>query len=125
MPRNLSNAGPYEAASVPDVDAARQTAFEAIDRMADTMASRFTSGISPVSLTLAWLDWAMHLQTSPGKQMEMVQKAMRKASRLGTYTLSAMSDEAAECCIEPLAGDNRFRSEAWPGGSAWKARHAA
>ncbi|MCB9960577.1 MAG: alpha/beta fold hydrolase [Hyphomonas sp.] len=113
MPRNLSNAGPYEAASVPDVDAARQTAFEAIDRMADTMASRFTSGISPVSLTLAWLDWAMHLQTSPGKQMEMVQKAMRKASRLGTYTLSAMSDEAAECCIEPLAGDNRFRSEAW------------
>ncbi|HRX73647.1 MAG TPA: alpha/beta fold hydrolase [Hyphomonas sp.] len=97
----------------PDADAPRQAAFEAIDRMADTLVSRFSGGISPVSLAMAYMDWALHLQAAPGKQMEAVQKAARKSSRLATYMLSALSNEQAECCIEPLAGDNRFRSEAW------------
>ena len=116
MPRSKSDKGTSPNAdrlNPPDVDAPRQAAFEAIDRMQDTMISRFSGGISPASLTLAYMDWALHLQASPGKQLEAIQKAHRKVSRLSTYMLSTLNQEEAECCIEPLPGDNRFRGEAW------------
>ena len=96
-----------------DFDAARQAAFEAMDRMRDTLISRFSSGVSPASLALAYMDWALHLQSAPGKQLEMIQKAFRKNSRLSAYLLSSMGQEEADCCIEPLPGDNRFRNPAW------------
>jgi polyhydroxyalkanoate synthase len=96
-----------------DPDATRQAAFEAMDRMRDTLISRFSSGVSPASLALAYMDWALHLQSAPGKQLEMVQKAFRKSNRLSAYLLSAMGQEEADWCIEPLPGDNRFRDPAW------------
>ncbi|MEZ6001096.1 PHA/PHB synthase family protein [Hyphomonas sp.] len=96
-----------------DPDAARQEAFEAMDRMRDMLISRFSSGVSPASLALAYMDWALHLQSAPGKQLEMIQKAFRKSNRLSAYLLSTMGQEEADCCIEPLPGDNRFRDPAW------------
>jgi polyhydroxyalkanoate synthase len=96
-----------------DPDATRQAAFEAMDRMRDTLISRFSSGVSPASLALAYMDWALHLQSAPGKQLEMVQKAFRKSNRLSAYLLSTIGQEEADCCIEPLPGDNRFRDPAW------------
>mgnify|MGYP003868601211 FL=1 len=81
--------------------------------MQDIRISRYSSGVSPASLALAYLDWLLHLQAAPGKQLEMVQKAIRKRSRLSAYLLSAMGQEEADCCIEPLPGDNRFRNPAW------------
>ena len=96
-----------------DPDAARQAAFEAMDRMRDILISRYSGGLSPASLALAYMDWALHLQVAPGKQLEMVQKAFRKSSRLSTYLLSTMGQEEADRCIEPLSGDNRFQDPAW------------
>jgi len=84
-----------------------------MDRMRDTLISRFSSGVSPASLALAYMDWTLHLQSAPGKQLEMVQKAFRKSNRLSAYLLSTMGQEEADCCIEPLPGDNRFRDPAW------------
>ena len=81
--------------------------------MRDTLISRFSSGVSPASLALAYMDWTLHLQSAPGKQLEMVQKAFRKSNRLSAYLLSTMGQEEADCCIEPLPGDNRFRDPAW------------
>ena len=81
--------------------------------MQDVRISRYSSGVSPASLALAYMDWLLHLQAAPGKQLEMVQKAIRKSSRLSAYLLSAMGQEEADCCIEPLPGDNRFRDPAW------------
>ena len=81
--------------------------------MRDILISRSSSGVSPASLALAYMDWALHLQGAPGKQLEMVQKAVRKSNRLSAYLLSTMGQEEADCCIEPLPGDNRFRNPAW------------
>ena len=96
-----------------DPDAARQAAFEAMDRMRDILVSRYSGGISPASLALAYMDWALHFQAAPGKQLEMAQKTFRKLGRLSTYALSTLGQEDAECCIEPLPGDNRFSNPAW------------
>ena len=43
--------------------------------------ARLTGGLSPVALGAAYLDWATHLAFSPGKQMPLVDKAVRASLR--------------------------------------------
>ena len=76
--------------------------------------ARFTVGLSPAALADAYLDWATHLADSPGKRMQLVEKAMRKAVRLANYAAHcALKAAAADACIEPLPQDRRFVGEAW------------
>ena len=84
-----------------------------VDRLFNATMGRYTAGISPVSLGLAYADWAFHLAASPGKWQILLEKAVRKAVRLATYAGQACSDPACPCCIEPLPQDHRFQSEAW------------
>jgi polyhydroxyalkanoate synthase len=85
-----------------------------IDRAMHAMAGRLTLGISPAAVVLAYFDWLVHLGVSPGKQAELVQKAIRKAVRFWVYAARAASDpQAPPCCIEPLAQDRRFEADAW------------
>jgi polyhydroxyalkanoate synthase len=86
---------------------------DSIDRMVHALVGRATLGISPSAVALAYLDWLIHLATSPGKQAELVQKAVRKATRFWIYAMRSAADVQASCCIEPLPQDRRFRSEAW------------
>jgi polyhydroxyalkanoate synthase len=44
-------------------------AYETLDRMAHASLAKATSGLAPSVLGEAWMDWAVHLATSPGKQM--------------------------------------------------------
>lgn len=87
---------------------------EVIDRSLHATLARFTAGISPAALAGAYLDWAAHLATSPGKQMNLLDKAFRKAVRLANYAGRCMlQGGSAEPCIEPLPQDRRFLGEAW------------
>ncbi len=83
------------------------------DRAIHAGMARATLGISPVSLALAYFDWAMHLSTSPGKLGQLTEKGARKAARLGAYLPRASSGATAPPCIEPLAQDQRFLDPAW------------
>jgi len=84
-----------------------------LDRMAHALQGRMTLGLSPATLTQAYADWASHLALSPGKQAELVQKAVRKAVRLGLYVGRCAGCEAAQPCIEPLPQDHRFVADDW------------
>ena len=69
-------------------------------------------GLSPAALAQAYLDWATHLANAPGKRMQLVDKALRKAVRFANYAgRCAMGGGTAECCIEPLPQDRRFAGE--------------
>ena len=83
------------------------------DRLFHATMGRFTAGVSPASLGLAYADWAFHLAASPGKWQQLMEKAVRKAVRLTTYAAQTSSDPNCPCCIEPLPQDHRFRTEAW------------
>jgi len=98
---NLADAAPYRS----DADA--------IDRMTHALVGRMTAAVSPAALLLAWADWLTHLMSSPGKQMELVQKALRKTTRFGIYAARHAADPSTSCCIEPLPQDNRFSGEEW------------
>jgi polyhydroxyalkanoate synthase subunit PhaC len=85
---------------------------DALDRSLRATLSRFTSGLSPAALGLAYWDWAIHLAASPGKQAQLAEKAVRKSFRLALQ-LSQCALDGGEPCIEPLPQDHRFVSPAW------------
>ena len=64
-------------------------AFRSIDRMREALGAKATGGLSPAALVLALFDWSFHLAAAQGKQMELVDKAARKTSRLLTYMVAA------------------------------------
>ena len=84
-----------------------------MDRLLHATMGRVTLGLSPASLMQAYADWAFHLAMAPGKQAELVQKAVRKAARFGTYAARHAADPCTPCCIEPLPQDRRFQAEGW------------
>lgn len=86
---------------------------DSIDRMTHALMGRATAAISPAAVALATLDWAVHLASSPGKQMELMQKALRKAVRFALYAARNAAEPACPGCIEPLPQDKRFSAEAW------------
>jgi polyhydroxyalkanoate synthase len=86
-----------------------ETATQRLDRLVHSAWSPAFGGLSPVSLALAWADWAWHLGVSPGRQME-----------LGARAVQAMADTWRAAAGEPQpepAGDAdddpRFRHSAW------------
>ncbi len=107
-------AAPAPAYEGIDADAASQMA-QMIDRAAHAAMARGTMGLSPAALWNAWADWALHLAASPGKQLHLVEKALRKQTRLWRYATqcAAAGQHETPPCIEPLAQDRRFTSEAW------------
>jgi len=81
--------------------------------MREALTAQSTGGISPASLALAFFDWSIHLAAAPGKRLELIDKASRKATRLMAHCTAAARNPDAPPCIEPLPGDYRFRAEGW------------
>ncbi|WP_114972754.1 PHA/PHB synthase family protein [Rhodoferax ferrireducens] len=48
---------------------------KSIDEAFHAQLAKANLGLSPISLTLAYADWAMHLATSPGRQLLLAQQA--------------------------------------------------
>lgn len=90
---------------------------EALDKGLRAAIAKTTAGLSPIALAAAYSDWALHLATAPGKQLQLVEKAARKSWKLASYaTTCATHPDPPQPCIEPLPQDRRFSSEAW---QAW------
>jgi poly[(R)-3-hydroxyalkanoate] polymerase subunit PhaC len=84
------------------------------DRSLHAAIAHLTGGLSPAALAQAYLDWAAHLTYSPGKRRQLLDKAIRKAIRLGNYAYRcAIEGGNTKCCIEPLPQDRRFIGEDW------------
>jgi poly[(R)-3-hydroxyalkanoate] polymerase subunit PhaC len=96
-------------------DSVGSEAFRAVDRMREAVISRWTAGLSPAALAVAFFDWSIHLASASGKRWELLDKASRKAGRLLAHCAAATTDPDTPPCIEPLPGDDRFRAEAWRG----------
>src|SRR5262245_58243953 len=85
-----------------------------IDRSLHAAVARFTAGLSPAALAHAYLDWVTHLTYSPGKRLQLVDKATRKAVRFANYaSRCAVARHEAPCCIEPLPQDRRIAGASW------------
>ncbi|MGI9504162.1 MAG: PHA/PHB synthase family protein [Geminicoccaceae bacterium] len=105
------------SAPLPKVDLSQTTqglyGTHALDRAFKANLARLTNGISPAGMMALYLDWLAHLALSPGKQLQLVEKAMRKSARLSLYLSQTANGTNASPCIDPLPQDRRFRGEGW------------
>jgi polyhydroxyalkanoate synthase len=84
------------------------------DRAFHAMLARFTSGISPVALLLAYIDWASHLAAAPQRQMEISQDALRSAKQFFEAALHWFSSKQGPwSLIKPQPQDHRFAGQEW------------
>jgi polyhydroxyalkanoate synthase subunit PhaC len=74
--------------------------------------ARFANGISPASVTQAYVDWWNHLLVSPSKQAELTASAWRKSLLWSQYVQHAWKPNCASC-VEPAPQDKRFSRPEW------------
>ncbi len=97
------------AADAPELE----SRWASLDSTTRATLAQLTGGISPVSIAAACADWAMHLALAPAKQVQLTEKALRKALRWGLFAYAATRPEGCASCIEPLPQDKRFADAAW------------
>jgi len=73
---------------------------------------RWTGGISPTAMRLAFVDWLAHLQVDPAKQHELTQTSARNAAMLLACAKNGASP-GGEPCAKPAAHDHRFDHPTW------------
>ncbi|WGH77175.1 PHA/PHB synthase family protein [Jannaschia ovalis] len=93
-----------------------------LDRAARAALARLTGGVSPHSIVAAWQDWSLHLARSPGRQLELAERAQANAGKLGAFAMSEALAREAEAPFAPKAYDHRFTHPGWeqPPFSLWK-----
>ena len=107
------DAEPPEIVHTSPIEAPDRYSTKSIDRAANAHLARFTLGVSPYGLSSTFYTWWAHLLGSPGKQLQLMEKAARKAMRMGIYAGTVARDPNAPPCIEPLPHDHRFEHEGW------------
>jgi len=96
-----------------------QSPTKDLDMQAQAMLARLSGSLSPQSVALAWLDWASHLATSPGKLTELTQLAMEQANALNNYTRESMVAASQQHLSTdtplptPPLQDRRFKDPLW------------
>lgn len=114
-PDTLNLPVPTRSATVPEKSAPARpkapepTVYETIDRVVHAGLAKATSGLAPSVLGEAWMDWAVHLAVSPGKQLQLMESAVRNLQALGATTLA--TGTSTDGTDAPT--DKRFASEAW------------
>jgi polyhydroxyalkanoate synthase len=84
------------------------------DRAFHAMLARLTGGISPVALSLAYIDWASHLAAAPQRQMEISQDALRGSTRFCESAFHYLSTQQGPwSLIKPQPQDRRFVGPEW------------
>lgn len=86
---------------------------ESMDRAFKANLARFTMGITPYGLSSQFFNWWVHLAGSPGKQVQLIEKAARKAARFAIATGQQAQKGEVEPCIMPLEHDKRFSAPEW------------
>src|SRR6056297_4063132 len=107
------DAEPPEIVHTSPIEALDRYSTKSLDRAANAHLARFTLGVTPYGLSSTFFTWWMHLLGSPGKQVQLIEKAARKAMRLGIFAGELARNLDATPCIEPLPHDHRFEHEGW------------
>jgi polyhydroxyalkanoate synthase subunit PhaC len=82
------------------------------DRLVQAWQAQLTGGLSPTSLWLAYLDWLLHLSSSPEKQGQLNEQAWRNVSQFTEYALRG-ADPNTHPDTEARPQDSRFAGAEW------------
>ncbi|MCP9482280.1 alpha/beta fold hydrolase [Shimia sp. CNT1-13L.2] len=100
----------------PKARAAHDVAAEVADTVDTAIHAAFsplTGGLSPSALGLVYMDWALHLAASPGKQGELMMSAATKWGEYSKYLTQCMMSGGEGPCSHAHRKDRRFRHPDW------------
>jgi polyhydroxyalkanoate synthase len=89
------------------------------DRSVHAAVAHLSGGLSPISLSLAWADWAQHLMSQPGQALRLAAQAQAGAAEWLGECLSG------HCSSNGAASDPRFAAPEWrqPPWAGWVHAH--
>jgi polyhydroxyalkanoate synthase len=99
-------AGTADASLCPDVPG-HSPWWTELDRLSHALEGQFTWGLSPAAISLAALDWSMHLANTPFRRAHLAQSAMEGAQQFWRSVWTAVPART------PGPDDRRFRSPEW------------
>ncbi len=100
-----------QAAAPPAPVPVEPDAVRNFDRGLHAAQARFTGGLSPVALGIAWADWFMLLANQPGRQALLFRQAAEDATALLRQVMGLPEDT-----LSPAAEDHRFTDLGWQRG---------
>ncbi len=84
------------------------------DRAFHAMLANLTGGVSPVALSLAYIDWASHLAAAPQRRIEIAQDALRSTRQFFESASHFFSPgQGPWSLIKPGPQDKRFAKPEW------------
>ena len=86
-------------------------AAQSLDLAFKANLARLTGGVSPAGLARVYFDWLSHLALSPGKQLELVEKAARKFVRFSRYAGQTALDSEHAPLHRPTATGSALRRQ--------------
>jgi poly[(R)-3-hydroxyalkanoate] polymerase subunit PhaC len=110
-PPDTVEPSPRQAA--PSVAHDPAVAADAIDRSFHAALARFTGGLSPAALALAFADWQLHLLASPGKRAALTGQALQNAFQFIDALVPRHATFQPWSLIKPLEHDRRFTGLDW------------
>ncbi|MCZ6831421.1 MAG: poly-beta-hydroxybutyrate polymerase N-terminal domain-containing protein, partial [Gammaproteobacteria bacterium] len=88
-----------------------ESQIKGMDRAFRTAAAQASSGMSPLELGLASMDWISHLAISPGKRLQLAQSFYGKLQQLGIYGVESLFNKSAQGPASAI--ERRMSGEAW------------
>ena len=88
---------------------------QAMDRAVRAAIAPFTGGVSPHAYFAAWSDWALHLARSPGRQLELAERAVVDGMKVMAHAQRLALGEKPVPPFAPKPHDQRFAHPLWAG----------
>ena len=93
------------------IEHVEQHSHDKIDRSVRASIAQMTGGVSPHAFIEAWSDWAQHLSRSPGRMLDLSERAQKNVLKLMASTKS--EEGRAKTPFPPRSFDNRFDHLGW------------
>jgi polyhydroxyalkanoate synthase subunit PhaC len=87
--------------------------FDVVDRSFHATLARFTGGLSPAALALAFADWQLHLLAAPGKRAALTGEAIQHAVQFAEALVPKDMMFQPWSMIKPPPQDRRFKDADW------------
>ncbi len=110
-PLDLATPAQDTSPSVPDAKAT--STFEKFDRSLHAAIARWTGGLSPAALMLAFADWQLHFAASPGKRLSLARDVIDDTLRFVDVSTHWASAFRPWSLISPAPTDHRFSETDW------------
>ncbi len=97
--------------SVPEAKA--PSTFEKFDRSLHAGMARWTGGLSPAALALAFADWQLHFAASPGKRLSLARDIIDDTLRFVDVSTHWTAGFRPWSLVSPAPTDHRFSEADW------------